>query len=140
MDNIWEKYAKVLVEYSTNVQKGDLTVIKTDNSQSAPLINEIYKAVLKRGGNPIVRCGIDGITETFFKNATDEQLEFVDEMSKMEYETVKNFISISAPKNVKQLARISPEKQSKTGETYSFPSTHWISEMSVSSFCRGRSA
>lgn len=113
MDNIWEKYAKVLVEYSTNVQKGDLTVIKTDNAQSAPLINEIYKAVLKRGGNPIVRCGIDGITETFFKNATDEQLEFVDEMSKMEYETVKNFISISAPSNVKQLARISPEKQAK---------------------------
>ena len=113
MTNIWEKYAKVLVEYSTNVQKGELTVIKTDNSQSAPLINEIYKAVLKRGGNPLVRCGIDGITETFFKNATDEQLEFVDEMSKMEYETVKNFISISAPANVKQLARISPEKQAK---------------------------
>ena len=42
MTNIWEKYAKVLVEYSTNVQKGELTVIKTDNSQSAPLINEIY--------------------------------------------------------------------------------------------------
>ena len=78
MNNIWEKYAKVLVEYSTNVQKGDLTVIKTDNSQSAPLINAIYKEILKRGGNPVVRCGIDGITETFFKNATDEQLAFVD--------------------------------------------------------------
>ena len=113
MSNIWEKYAKVLVEYSTNVQSGDLTVIKTDNSQSAPLINAIYKEVLKRGGNPVIRCGIDGITETFFKNASDEQLAFVDEMTKMEYETAKNFISISAPSNVKQLARISPEKQAK---------------------------
>ena len=113
MNTMWEKYARVLVEYSTNVQKGELTVIKTDNDESAPLIKEIYKAVLQRGGHPIVRCGIDGLTETFYKNASDEQLEFVDEMSKMEYETVKNFISISAPKNVKQLARISPEKQAK---------------------------
>ena len=46
MTNIWEKYAKVLVDYSTNVQKGDLTVIKTDSSQSAPLVKEIYKEVL----------------------------------------------------------------------------------------------
>ncbi len=112
-ENIWEKYAKVLVEYSTNVQPNELTVIKTDSSQSAPLIKEIYKAVLQRGGNPVIRCGIDGITETFLKNASDEQLAFIDEMSKIEYETAKNFISISAPTNVKSLARISPEKQAK---------------------------
>lgn len=123
MANIWEKYAKVLVEYSTNVQKGDLTVIKTDSSQSSPLIKEIYKAVLKRGAHPLVRCGMDGITEIFLKNANDEQLEFVDEMSKLEYKTAKNFISISAPANVKQLARISPEKQAKRSRA-----THKLSE------------
>lgn len=123
MTSIWEKYAKVLVEYSTNVQKGELTVIKTDNAQSAPLIKEIYKSVLQRGGFPLVRCGIDGITEMFFNYANDEQLEFVDEMSKMEYESVKNFISISAPSNVKQLARVSPEKQAKRSRA-----THSLSE------------
>lgn len=123
MENIWEKYAKVLVEYSTNVQKNELTIIKTDNSQSAPLIKEIYKSVLNRGANPIVRCGIDGISETFFKNASDEQLAFIDEMSKMEYETAKNFISISAPTNTKQLAGVPPEKQAKRSKA-----THILSE------------
>ena len=113
MTDIWEKYAKVLVDYSIDVQKGDLTVIKTDSAQSTPLIKAIYKAVLARGGNPLVRCGMDGLAELFLKYADDEQLEFVDEMSKIEYETVKNFISISAPVNVKRLARISPEKQAK---------------------------
>ncbi len=132
MENIWEKYAKVLVEYSIDVKKDDLTVIKTDSSQSAPLIKEIYKAVLKRGGNPIVRCGIDGLTETFFKNASDEQLDFVDEMSKMEYETVKNFISISAPTNVKQLARIAPEKQAKRSKA-----THILSETLMNRSAKG---
>lgn len=113
MTDIWEKYAKILVDYSTNVQKGELTVIKTDTAQSAPLIKEIYKAVIKRGGHPVVRCGIDGLAETFLNCANDEQLGFVDEMTKIEYETVKNFISISAPANLKRLARISPEKQAK---------------------------
>lgn len=111
MDKIWEKYAKVLVEYSVNVQKGDVTVIKTDSHLSAPLIKEIYRAVLQCGGYPLVRCGIDGLSETLFKYGSDEQLSFIDEMSKLEYSTVKNFISISAPENLKQLARISPEKQ-----------------------------
>ena len=76
MTDIWEKYAKVLVDYSINGQKGDLTVIKTDSTQSAPLIREIYKEVLARGGNPLVRCGIDGLAELFLKHANDDQLEF----------------------------------------------------------------
>lgn len=111
--SIWEKYAKVLVEYSTNVQPKELTVIRTDSSDSAPLIKEIYKQVLQRGAYPLVRCGIQGLNETFFKIANDDQLQFIDEMTKQEYATVKNFISISAPSNVKHLARIPSDKQAK---------------------------
>ena len=37
---IWEKYAEVLVDYSTNVQKGDLVVIRAEsqgqNRQNSP--------------------------------------------------------------------------------------------------------
>ncbi len=132
MTNIWEKYAKVLVEYSTNVQEGELTIIKTDTPQSTPLIKEIYKAVLNRGANPILRCGVEGITETFFKNATPQQLEYVDDISKMEYEKAKNFISISAPTNVKQLARIAPEKQALRSKA-----THVLSEKLMNRSAKG---
>ena len=43
MTNLWEKYAKVLVEYSTKVKKGELTVISASSPQATPLIKEIYK-------------------------------------------------------------------------------------------------
>ena len=43
MNKLWEKYAKVLVEYSTGVKKNDLVVIRATSSEAQPLIKEIYK-------------------------------------------------------------------------------------------------
>ena len=34
---IWEKYAEVLVDYSTNVQKGDLVVIRAESMYAKEL-------------------------------------------------------------------------------------------------------
>ena len=62
-----ENYAKVLVEYSTNVQKGDLTIIRLESPEAQPLGKEIYKQVLLRGGHPVIKCGVDEINETFVK-------------------------------------------------------------------------
>ncbi|MCD7879643.1 MAG: aminopeptidase [Candidatus Gastranaerophilales bacterium] len=104
MTNLWEKYAKVLVEYSVNVQKGELTVIRTDSHLSQPLIKEIYKQVLLRGGYPVVRTGMEGLNEVFIKNASDEQLVYIDPMLELEYEKAQNLISIGAPVNVKSMA------------------------------------
>ena len=113
MNKLWEKYAKVLVDYSVNVQKGELTVIRTDSYLSQPLVKEIYKQVLLKGGYPVVRVGVDGLTEVFIKNASDEQLEYVDPMTELEYDKAKNFISIGAPLNVKNMARSDSKKLAK---------------------------
>ena len=113
MNNLWEKYAKVLVEYSVDVQKGELTIIRTDSYQSQPLVKEIYKQVLLRGGHPVVRMGVEGLSEVFIKNATDEQLEYIDPMTEIEYKQAKNMISIGAPLNVKNMARSDSKKMAK---------------------------
>ena len=44
-----ENYAKVLVEYSTNVQKGDLVIIRLESPEAQPLGKELYKQVLLAG-------------------------------------------------------------------------------------------
>ncbi len=108
-----ENYAKVLVEYSTNVQKGDLTIIRLESHEAQPLAKEIYKQVLLRGGHPVIKCGVDEINETFVKYATDEQLAFIDPMAKLEYEVATKYISIGAPKNVKNMARADMSKLAK---------------------------
>ena len=75
-DTIWDKYARVLVDYSTNVQKGDLVQIRGTSVYAKDLVKAIYKRVLERGGHPIVRTSIEDLSDTFIKYATDEQLDF----------------------------------------------------------------
>ena len=113
MNNLWEKYAKVLVEYSVDVQEGDLTVIRTDSYLSQPLIKEIYKQVLLRGEYPVVRMGVEGLNEIFIKNATDKQLEYIDPMLETEYKQADKMISIGAPLNVKNMAGADSKKMAK---------------------------
>ncbi|MFA6989277.1 MAG: aminopeptidase [Candidatus Gastranaerophilaceae bacterium] len=112
MGKIWQKYAKVIVEYCTDVQKDDLVFIRSD-AQAQPLIKAVYEEVLKKGAHPLMRISIDGISESFFKYASDEQLDFVDPFTKFEYEKADKFISIGAPYNLKNLTRTSPEKQAR---------------------------
>lgn len=112
MNNLWQKYAKVLVEYSVDVQKGDLVVIRSD-AQAQPLIKAVYEEVLKKGAHPIPKISIQGLQESYFKYASDEQLEYVDPFIKNEYETANKFISIGAPYNTKNMAKVSPQKLAK---------------------------
>ena len=113
MTNLWDKYAEVLVDYSVNVQPGELTIIRTDSYQSQPLIKAIYKRVLEKGAYPVVRMGVEGLNEVYIKNATDEQLAYIDPMTEVEYDQAKNFISIGAPFNVKNMARSDSKKLAK---------------------------
>lgn len=113
MNELWEKYAKVLVDYSVKVQPGELTIIRTDSCLSQPLVKEIYKQVLLKGAYPVVRMGVEGLNEVYIKNASDEQLEYIDPMTELEYDKAKNFISIGAPLNVKNMARMDSKKLAK---------------------------
>jgi aminopeptidase len=112
MDNIWKKYASVLVEYSTEVKRGDLVVISSD-VQAKPLILAVYEMVLEKGAHPVLRIGLEGQRETYFKKATDEQLKFIDPFTHLEYDKADKFIVIGAPYNVKSLAGIPPERLAK---------------------------
>ena len=111
--SVLEKYAQILVDYSTKVQKGDLVLIRAESYQCQPLIKEIYKRVLQCGAHPIVRCSLDGLAVDFIKYANDEQLAFVDPITKLEYEKVDKYISIGAPFNVKSMAKADSKKMAK---------------------------
>lgn len=113
MNNVWEKYARVLVDYSVTVEKGDLVIIRSESEEAQPLVKEIYKQVLLKGANPVVRCSMEGMAETFIKYASDEQLGYIDPMTKLEYEAATKFISIGAPKNVKNMARSDSKKMAQ---------------------------
>ena len=76
MDPRVESMARILVEYSTKVQKGDIVRI-FGHTPAAPLIEACYVEVLKAGGYPLVNVGLPGMTKLFYDYASDEQLSWV---------------------------------------------------------------
>jgi aminopeptidase len=135
MNDIWEKYATVLVDYSTNVQKGDLVIIKASSPMAENLVKAVYKRVLEKGANPILRTSICDLTDTFIKYASDEQLDFVDPISKLEYEKVDKYISIGAPLNVKNMARADKTKLARRSKA-----TRELSELLLNRSAKGEAS
>lgn len=132
MKDIWEKYAAVLVDYSTNVQKDDIVVIRSTGPDAKDLIRAVYKRVLERGGHPILRTSICDMSDIFIKYANDDQLKFIDPMAKLEYEKVNKYISIGAPQNLKSMARADKTKLAKRSAA-----TKELSEILLSRSAKG---
>lgn len=116
MKTIWDKYAEVLVDYSVDVQKGDLVQIRGTSVYTKDLVKAVFKRVLEKGGHPLVRTSIEDMSDTFIKLASDEQLDYVDPISKLEYETVDKFISIGGPMNTKTMAHADMKKLARRGK------------------------
>jgi len=124
-----------LVDYSTNVQKGDLVIIRASSPMAENLVKAVYKRVLQKGGNPILRTSICDMTDTFIKYATDEQLDYVDPISKQEYEIVDKLISIGAPLNVKNMARADKTKLARRSKA-----TRELSELLLDRSAKGEAS
>ena len=69
-----DSLARILVRYSTEVKEGETCLIEGP-SAGEPLIAAIYEEVLQAGGHPVVAISVEGQAATFFKHASDAQLE-----------------------------------------------------------------
>lgn len=106
------KLAGVVTEYSTNVGSGDFVAI-LGSSEAAPLIEALYAAVLRRGGNPHAQMSLPGLSELRLRLASEGQLDFVDPIQKLLIEEADVILQIEAPTNTKALANADPEKMAR---------------------------
>ena len=60
------KMARVITEYSAPIQPGDFVIIR-GGTVAEPLIEALYEAVLRRGGNPSVLIGLPKLGEMAFQ-------------------------------------------------------------------------
>ena len=65
---IYEKLAKIVVEYSIEVEKGDKVVI-TGPAFAKELFYALNIEILKTGAHPTFLPGLEGIREIFLKYA-----------------------------------------------------------------------
>ena len=103
------KLAQVLVQYSAGVKPGDLVSI-SGTALAEPLVVALLEETLKAGGHPRVRLSPMAASEVLYKNASDEQLQFVSDLDRQEVEQLDVSIRVSAASNTRALSSIDPAK------------------------------
>jgi len=106
------KLAKVLVEYSLEIRKGDYFLIEGyDITQ--PLVKEVYREAIKKGAHVETRIYIPGLQEIFLKQASDEQLEYVSPYQKFLADNYDAILTIWGGYNEKALSNIDSRRIQK---------------------------
>lgn len=105
-----EEHAKILVEWSTEVKKGDMVGILT-SPQGYDLALATTRQVAKAGGRALSVLWTDEMSRAFFDGADDETIQLFPRHILALVESVDVIIAINAPENTKALAGVNPEKQ-----------------------------
>jgi aminopeptidase len=116
-DNRIANLARILVQYSTNVQSHDLVAI-LGQPVATPLIQEVYREALRAGSFPYVFArttpyhlsGFDGLDYVLLSEGNDEQLGHVDMFVKRVMAEFDVFIFIEGRSNTKSLTTIDPSR------------------------------
>lgn len=107
MDIRIQKLANLLIKYSLDIKKGDYLFISA-NTVSEPLIKEVYRQAILEGANVETMIGIEGIRETFLKNASKELLNMPSPLNKWAFENMTAYLYIWGNHNTKELAGVDP--------------------------------
>ncbi|MBW2972072.1 aminopeptidase [Candidatus Woesearchaeota archaeon] len=103
------RLAKILVEHSTKVKKGEKVVISGD-VVAAPLLKEVYTLCLKKGAHPSVHSHLPGMAHAYYRYANDEQLKKFPDVAMFESKKADVFIGIWGTTNTRELSGIDPKK------------------------------
>ena len=110
-----ERLARVLVDYSTEVEPGQLVLIESP-ATAAPLVRALYARVLEVGGHPQARVGLDGASETLLAHGSDAQLDWINPARVEDYERADVRIVLEADTNTRALTNVDPARLARAGK------------------------
>jgi len=104
-----EKLANLATEYCLPVSEGKKIGI-IGHVVAAPLIQQVYKHIILKGGHPVPQLRLDGFEEYLFQYGTDKQITFLSPFTRFFYSKVDAVIQIFAETNAKRLSNVPPTK------------------------------
>ena len=104
------RLARLLVEYSRGVKRGQKVMIRGP-SAAEPLLLELGRAVLRRGGHPMYRMAPNRAAEVFFAEASEAQLAFLPDSAMAVAKDADHYLNIVSETNTQALAGVDPKKQ-----------------------------
>jgi len=102
--------ARIIINYSTRVRKGDIVVINASGTEAVPLLKELHKLSLQKGARYVeYSISVPDISRDFYNLATKEQVSYFPqhELDLMKKATV--YIGIAAADNSMVLANAKQE-------------------------------
>ena len=108
ISEFYEKLAKLAVNYSIEVKKGDRILI-IGPAIAKELFQACYAEVVKAGGHPFYLANIEGTEELMYKYGSKDQLEYVDDILFTIFKEFNGLISIFGDYNRRKLALVDPK-------------------------------
>src|SRR5262245_48382534 len=80
-----QRMARLLVQYSLGIKKGDRLAIVT-GPQAAPLVREVVREAVRAGAYPETFVSLPGVQEVILKEGSDKQLSYISAAQRMIFE------------------------------------------------------
>jgi aminopeptidase len=101
-------FATLLCDWCLEVAPGQqILILSTTLAES--LVVALHREVLRRGAWPLLRISPPGLTEDFYRVASEAQLDGFAPLELTEVETADAYLRIDAPQNTRGLADVAPE-------------------------------
>ncbi len=109
---IHEKWAKLLVEYCANVQSGENVSINVD-SLATDMARALFREVLKKDANPILRMNYAELEEDLYELATDSYFDAKPSFELNEIKQIGSWIRLRGPANTRALQNLDKSKMAR---------------------------
>ena len=106
---LYERWARVLVEYSTGVQPGDLVFVQ-GGVAAEPLLRAIYREVIRAGGKPTLLPEFTDWLGDFLELANDDQIAYIPPVESFAREHADVHIRVSAETNGRLPSTVTAER------------------------------
>jgi aminopeptidase len=107
-----EKLAILATDYCAPVHRGKKIGI-SGNVVAAPLIQQLYKHILLKGGHPELHLtfgDFENLAELFFTHGTEKQITYMSPFTRFFYSEIDAVFQIFAETNTRRLSKVPPDK------------------------------
>ena len=104
-----ERWAQTLVNYSLSIKAGDAVAINATPA-AAPLIEAVYREVLRVGAHPLPQISLESLNEILLREGNDAQLMMPPPTATTLAEHVNAQLTIYSSNNTKALSGVNPQR------------------------------
>lgn len=129
-----EKLADSLVNYATELKKGDKVLINMNGDQAEPLVSVLIKKVYEAGAIPFVHHINPRILRGLLMNASKDQMDIMAESDRLLMSRMDAFIGIGSTRNSSETSDVPGDRMKEYMENYVTPvhmeerinNTRWV--------------